>query len=161
MSACYQNAWLLMKTIPTPIITFRQRPCMSAAAEELLRRSASVEISTANSTSIIWYSDGRVKETLSNGDITLFPVKPTYASFLTGSYQFTEFSLGEDIVSEKVAGNYLEFHGDGSVIYRTNGTTFLWTTEFPTEPIRGIIYFTASGIEDEDVSTYERSDTYS
>jgi hypothetical protein len=134
---------------------------MPENAQELLRRSASVEISTGYSTSITWYSDGRVQETLPNGDSILFPIKPTYTSFLNGSYEFAEFSLGKAVLSKKVVGNYFEFHGDGSVIYRTNGATFLWTAEFPTDPVSGIIYFTASEIEDEDVSTYERSDTYS
>ena len=163
MSACYQNAWLLINTVSTPIITFRERPCMPAKAKHIAVQDncMSVKVVCENGTVIEWYPDGTVQETLPNGNKTIFPAKPTYTSFLNGSYILAEFFLGYLSFQPYLRGNYLEFNANGVTIYRRNGQTFLWSQEFAAKEVDGVISFSIGNFDDEDFWRSERSDSFS
>ena len=163
MSSYFQNAWLLIHTITSPIITFRERPCMPAKA--LSRLAAGncycVRVTATNGTVTEWFKDGVVQEILPNGDKTIFPSKPTYESFKYGTYTMAEFYLGYLSVQPQLGGNYFEFHKDGAVMYRHNSRTFLWSPSFPAKEVEGCITYSVLEGDDDDFWMRERRDSYS
>ena len=165
MSACYQNAWLLIHGMATPIITFRERPCIPAQAVAALtrRHCGSVRVACDKGIILDCYPDGTIQETLPQGDTTIFPAKPTYAAFLRGSYTSAEFYQGYLIFQTHEHRNYFEFHSDGSVVYRKNACTFLWSRDFPVSELQGTIFYSPCDFDDQpdDESLCERSDSYS
>jgi hypothetical protein len=162
MTSWYQNAWLLLDSMSTPIITFRERPCMPAKVMPIAAQEncTSVKVVCANDVVVEWYKDGTVKETLPNGDKTIFPARPTYSTYLSGSYVFAEFFLGYLLFQNQQYGNYFEFKANGTTVYRRNGLTFLWSPEFPGKEVEGVITYTV-GEYDEDFWRAERSDSFS
>ena len=138
MSTCYQNALLLINTMTTPSMTFRERPCIPFMAASMLAEQAcsSVTVECANGTLLEFYKDGTVHETLPHGDQTLFPPKPRYT--LSGDYTLPVFEFGYLAFESRTKGNYFEFNTDGSVVYRHDRTTFLWGPEFPTQEVEGV-----------------------
>lgn len=162
MKSCYQNAWLLIDSIGTPIITFRERPCMPAKAKHIAAQDncTSVKVVCTNDVVIEWYTDGTVKETLPNGDKTIFPARPTYTSFLNGSYVFAQFFLGYLLFQPQLHGNYFEFRRDGATMYRQNGLTFLWSPEFPGKEVEGAITYSVADYDD-DFWKAERRESFS
>ena len=168
MSACFQNAWLLLHGLSTPIITFRERPCMPAKDAPLLEKDncSSVKVLCANGKILEWFKDGTVHETLQNGDTTIFPAKPTYSTFARGSYTFANFFLGYLSFEARTHGNYFEFHRSGAVIYRNSGISFLWSPEFPAKEVEGAVshsIFCDFDEQEEDNNFWrcERRDSYS
>ena len=166
MSACYQNAWLLVHTMAVPIITFRERPCMPLAAEARFAENDcnSVRVVCANGTVLEWYKGGAVEETLPNGDKTIFPGKPTYECFLKGTYVLAEFFLGYLSFQPRVRGNYFEFKNDGAVMYRNNGFTLFWSPPFPAREVEGKISYSICSFDNDDEYQFwlsERSDSIS
>ena len=162
MSSCFQNAWLLVSNMTTPIITFRERPCMPSRVAPALSRAdiESVKIRTEHGILVEWFKDGAIQETLPNGDTTIFPAKPTVDVFGAGIYSFSEFYMGYMTARTYITGNYFEFHSDGSVIYRHNGSTFLWSREFPGREVAGHVSY-SMGEFDPDSLMYDRRDSFS
>lgn len=158
MTSCYQNAWLLIHTMSTPIITFRERPCMPADAQH--SDWTSVTLHCLNGIVLTWYKDGSVEETLPNGDKTIFPARPTLAAFLDGSYVLAEFFLEERMLNRQLHGNYFEFRGDGATLYRRNGSSFLWSPEFPAKGCDGVLSYCFNDYDDDSWIT-ERRDSFS
>lgn len=146
----------------TPIITFRQRPCMPAKAVSIAAQDncSSVKLVCANEVVLEWFKDGTVQETLPNGDKTIFPARPTHSAFLYGSYVFSEFFLGELLFQPQLHGNYFEFRGDGATLYRRNGSSFLWSPEFPGIEMDGVLSYSV-GDYHEDSWKAERRDSIS
>ena len=167
MSACFQNAWLLLHGLSTPIITFRERPCMPAKGVPILEKNdcSSVKVLAANGTIVEWFKDGTVHETLQNGDTTIFPAKPTYSTFMRGSYTFANFFMGYLSFEGRTDGNYFEFHRGGAVIYRNSGISFLWSPEFPAKEVEGTlshsIFCDFDDQEEDNFWRCERRDSYS
>jgi len=153
-----------MDSMSTPITIFRDRPSMPAEAKQMAAQEncMSVRVVCRTGAVIEWYKDGVVQETLLNGDITLFPARPTYKAFLDGSYTLAEFSFGSLNLRPQLRGNYIEFRGDGATVYRQGGTTLLWSSEFPVRGVEGVVSCSYSvGEVDEDSWMTERRDSYS
>jgi hypothetical protein len=166
MSGWYQNAWLLVNTMASPITTFRERPCMPAAAEARLSQDDcnSVRVVCANGVVLQWFKDGALQETLPNGDKTIFPARPTQRSFVNGSYVLAEFFLGYLSFQPRASGNYFEFHADGGIMYRHNGFTLFWSPPFPAKEVQGQITYSICDLENEDEYQFwlsERPDSVS
>ena len=163
MYSCFQNAWLLINTMTTPIITFRERPCMPAKAAEHLADEMCdcVRITSPDGLITEWFKDGIVQETWPNGDKTIFPGKPTYESFRYGTYRFAEFYLGYLTVQSQFSGNYFEFHKNGAVVYRHNHRSFLWSPPFPAKEVVGDITYSLLEFDDNETLLRERCDSYS
>jgi len=109
----------------------------------------SVKIRTDHGILVEWFKDGAILETLPNGDMTIFPAKPTVDVFHTGLYCFSEFYLGYMTPRTYITGNYFEFHANGSVIYRHNGHSFLWSQEFPGREVWGHVTYSMGELDDE------------
>jgi hypothetical protein len=109
----------------------------------------SVKIRTEHGILVEWYKDGAILETLPNGDMTIFPGKPTLEVFRTGTYSFWEFYLGYMTNRTYITGNYFEFHANGAVIYRHNGHSFLWSQEFPGREVHGHVSYSMGELDDE------------
>jgi hypothetical protein len=141
-----------MKNMTTPIITFRERPCVpwNVAPMLLKEECESIKIRTPCGIYVEWYKDGAILETLPNGDMTIFPGKPTAEVYRTGAYMFSEFYLGYMTNPTYTQGNYFEFHPEGSVIYRHRGTSFLWTKEFPGREIWGDVTYSMGMFDDDE-----------
>ena len=147
-------------------MTFRERPCMPATTEARFAQDDcnSVRVTCANGTVIEWYKGGTVQETLPNGDKTIFPGRPTYSSFLKGTYTLAEFFLGYLSFQPQTSGNYFEFHRNGAVMYRRNGFTFFWSTEFPARETVGEAQYSICDSEHDDEYQFwlsERPDSVS
>ena len=132
----------------------RVAPALSRADIE------SVKIRTEHGILVEWFKDGAIQETLPNGDTTIFPAKPTVDVFGAGIYSFSEFYMGYMTTRTYITGNYFEFHSDGSVIYRHNGSTFLWSREFPGREVAGHVSY-SMGEFDPDSLMYDRRDSFS
>lgn len=166
MSACYQNAWLLAHSMATPIITFRERPCIPASTQARFAQDDcnSLRVTCADGTVVEWYKGGTVQQKLPNGDKIIFPGRPTYSSFLKGAYTLPEFFLGYLSFQPQTSGNYFEFHGNGAVMYRRNGLTLFWSPEFPAREVTGEIQYLVYDSEDDDEYQFwlsERPDSVS
>jgi hypothetical protein len=164
MTSCFQNAWLLIKGVSSPIITFRERPCISESVLHTARQRKNCGLLRiiCNSGIILdWHPDGTIEEILPQGDKTIFPGKPTYSSFLRGSHTFAEFNLGYITFNTYEQKNYFEFHSDGTVLYRRDGHTFLWSRDFPTQGVEGTVAFSLCDFDDDKYDIYERRDSYS
>lgn len=118
----------------------------------------SVKIRTEGGILVEWFKDGVIQETLPNGDVTIFPGKPTLDVFRKGSYVFSEFYLGYMIPRTYTRGNYFEFHGDGSVIYRHNGHSFLWSQDYPGREVVGHVSYSIWNFDPDEP---ERRDSFS
>jgi hypothetical protein len=109
-----------------------------------------VKIRTEQGILVEWFKGGEILETLPNGDMTIFPAKPTVDVFHAGLYCFSEFYLGYMTPRTYITGNYFEFHGEGSVIYRHNNRpTFLWSKEFPGREVHGHVTYSMGELDDE------------
>ena len=166
MSSCFQNAFLLINTMATPITVFRERPCMPQAAEARFAEDDcnSVRVICANGSVFEWYKGGTVQETQPNGDKILFPARPTHESFINGSYILAEFFIGYVSFQQQFRGNYIEFKEDGSTIYRRNGSTIFWSPPFPAREIEGEITYSICNFDSEDEYQFwssERADSVS
>ena len=160
MTAWYQNAWLLVNTMASPIITFRERPRMPATAEARFSQDdcTSVRVVSENGVVLQWFKDGTVQETCPNGDKTIFPARPTQTAFLTGSYVLAEFFLGYLSFQARSSGNYFEFHPDGGILYREKGCTLFWGPPFPAKEVEGHITYSICDLENEDEYQFWRSE---
>ena len=166
MSSCFQNAFLLIDTMATPITVFRERPCMPRAAEARFAEDNcnSVRVTCANGTAYDWYKGGIVQETHPNGDKIIFPARPTYKSFIDGSYILAEFFLGYLSFQHQLRGNYIEFKQDGSTMYRRNGSTIFWSPLFPAQEVEGRITYSICSFDNDDEYQFwssERADSVS
>jgi len=167
ITSCYQVAFVLESTTTaTPVIKFRERPCIPLEAVNLLKEGTynSVKVVCADETIFECYKDGTIQEILVSGEKTIFPARPSPATYLDGSYRLAYFFQGYLDFQNHLRGNYFEFHANGTTIYRCNGITCIWSTEFPAHQIEGTVSVITSDIDEcvpEDYWRYERRDSYS
>jgi hypothetical protein len=68
---------------------------------------------------------------------------------LSGAYTLPVFDFGYPSFESRTKGNYFEFNEDGSVLYRYDGTTFLWGPEFPTQEVEGVARYFMRDYDDD------------
>jgi hypothetical protein len=167
MLSCYQNAYMLLPTMISPIIIFRERPVIPLSAEHYLSEAdcGSVTVEAVDGTIFQWFKDGTVYVVEQTGIKIIFPGRPPLSVLAKGKITTAEFFMNYLSFQAYSTGNYIEFNRNGSVIYRRGGITFLWSPEFSTQTVQGRISCSRI-MRDEDISDdefwlRERRDSYS